>query len=362
MSIALTWLVIASIFVTQNIVSNRPLNGTMPWMRVLAWELEYWLVFALFSSLFWRMTTRYGFERGRRMRGALAHLAVGAAFALAQPALATMLNYATVIAVGGMEDPRLGRILSSAPHAYPVLVISAFWKYLVVIGACSGLVYQRRNRENEVHHAVMREQLAVAELRSLQMQLQPHFLFKALHSAAMLTLIDPARSHEVLVQLAALLRRTLEPGMPLAATLVDELDFLDRYLDIERVRFEDRLLVRFEVPGHLEAAMVPSLLLQPLVENAITHGFAATTVVHVITIRARSRDGTLVLEVEDDGSGLREGWSERSVRVGLANVQARLDLANGRSTPLEFVQPPGGGLLVRLSLPLIPGASALHAA
>ena len=130
---------------------------------------------------------------------------------------------------------------------------------------------------------------------------------------------------------------------------------------IERVRFDDRLDVRFEIPSDVEDELVPSLILQPLVENAIRHGFAATAGVHHLIVRACGDGASLVIEVENDGSGLAKDWSVASARTGLSNAQARVDLANGRHQPIELLRRAGGGSIVRFRLPRA-AASAVSAA
>ncbi|HVT39901.1 MAG TPA: histidine kinase [Gemmatimonadaceae bacterium] len=357
--IALVWVVVAGVFVAQNIAEGRSQSGVVPWLPALWFELEYWLVFALCTPFFLRMARQFNFTEGTRRRSLLAHLCAGAVFAVVQPVAAEGLNYATLFVIDGGAGPRVDRALPNAIHFYPALVIIALWKYAVIIGICCGFEYYRRLKDSGIRNAMLEAQLAASELRSLKMQLHPHFLFNALHSAAMLTLIEPARAHRVLVQIGELLRTTLTSSSAIEVPLVEEIAFLDRYLGIERLRFEDRLTVCFEVPEELERALIPSLILQPLVENAIHHGFSADSAARRITVRAAEREERLELEVEDDGAGLPNGWTfGSSAGTGLSNVQARVDLANTGSHPLVFGPGRAGGLCVRLVLPLRRGDMA----
>ena len=141
----------------------------------------------------------------------------------------------------------------------------------------------------------------------------------------------------MLVQLGDLLRETVEAAPDAEVPLTEELDFLDRYLAIERIRFGGRLGVSFEVSEDAEHALVPSLILQPLVENAVHHAFARHSSARALVVRAAMDGECLCLEVEDDGPGLPPGWTfDDRARTGLRNVQARVDLANRVSRPMEF--------------------------
>ncbi len=131
--------------------------------------------------------------------------------------------------------------LETYRRSFPALVITVWWKYWVFMGLYYAFDYHRRFREREVAAAQLETQLATAHLQALRMQLNPHFLFNALHSAAMLTMIDPDGAHRVLVQLSALLRTTLDRSSAAEVPLSEEIDFVDRYLAIERIRFQDRL-------------------------------------------------------------------------------------------------------------------------
>jgi two-component system LytT family sensor kinase len=189
------------------------------------------------------------------------------------------------------------------------------------------------------------------------MQLNPHFLFNALHSAAMLTMIDPEGTHRVLVQLSALLRTTLDRSSAAEVPLSEEIDFVDRYLAIERIRFQDRLRVDIGADDDALSAIVPNLILQPLVENAVRHGIARRTDAGDLTIRAVRRGGLLVVEVEDDGPGLPPGWTftpPEGSGVGLTNVRSRLERLYGSQGRLELLTPadevgrPTTGVLARV--------------
>jgi LytS/YehU family sensor histidine kinase len=229
------------------------------------------------------------------------------------------------------------------------------------MGLYYAFAYHRRFREREIVAAQLEAQLATAHLQALRMQLNPHFLFNALHSAAMLTMMDPDAAHRVLVQLSALLRTTLDRSSSAEVPLAEEIDFLDRYLAIEQIRFQDRLQVDIRADDDALDGAVPNLILQPLVENAVRHGIARRSDARHLTIRGACANGSLVLEVEDDGPGLPGGWTltppDGSGGVGLTNVRSRLERMYGAQGRLELLTPtgedgqPGHGVLARVTIP-----------
>jgi two-component system, LytTR family, sensor kinase len=352
MAIALLWLLVASVFVAQNIVSRLTLHRPLEWLPVFWYELEYWSVFALCTPCFIFMATRFPLERANLRRSAIAHTLAGGVFALLQPIAAAGLNYLTLLAVGSPVSQGQPTFAAMASHQYPVLAIIALWKYAVVIGVVNAFDYHRRLREQEVRHARLERQFALAQLSALRVQLQPHFLFNALHSAAVLALGQAPRAHRFLVQLGELFRDMLQSTRDDEVPMTEEFDLLDRYLAIERVRFDGRLTVRFEISEEAETVMVPSLILQPLVENAIVHAFAAHSTARALIVRARVVASRTIVEVEDDGPGLPDDWVfEAAAHTGLRNVQARVDLVNGAPTPLVFSNLHPTGLHVQLLLP-----------
>jgi two-component system LytT family sensor kinase len=350
--IALVWFVVAVVFVTQNYLGVVTRHEKPRWLFVAGLEFEYWLTFFAFTPFFAFMARRFPVGGVRTASALWAHAIGGVVFALVQPVASDALQYVTLALVSGTGNPPEGRLAGMVAR-YPVLAVIALWKYVVIIGVYHAIDYYRKYREHELRAAQLESRLAAAQVGALRMQLQPHFLFNALNSAAALTLSEPARAHDVLAQLGALLRETLDSGADADVTLAREVDFVDRYLAIERVRFEERLAVRFEIPEDVRDALVPSLILQPLVENAIHHALAPLASARTLIIRAGTQGDLLHLDVEDDGPGLPPNWTfSESARTGLANVQARVNLAGEVHRPIEFRSQHGQGLCVRITLPL----------
>lgn len=208
-------------------------------------------------------------------------------------------------------------------------------------------------RRTELHEARLRAQLSEAELRMLQMQMQPHFLFNTLHSVSALVGRDPDAATRVLEELRGLLRLSLQRASRPLVTLGEELEFARLYLSIEQTRFQDRLRVRMEVPDAVLDAPVPHMILQPLVENAVRHGVSPSHLPCTLEVRAwRQADGALHIAVTDTGVGLPPGWSEtRAPGIGIAATRARLWQLYGPDARLSIEPNPPGGTRVLVALP-----------
>jgi LytS/YehU family sensor histidine kinase len=224
--------------------------------------------------------------------------------------------------------------------------------YSVIVLLDLSFVYYRRYQQGLVNAANLQTQLAQAQLRALKMQLHPHFLFNTLHTITALVHEDPELAERTIARLSELLRLFLANSAIHEVPLGEELRILDLYLEIERTRFEDRLSVHFDVPPDLRGAMVPSLVLQPLVENSIRHGIGKRSAPGRICVSAERYDDTLLLRVVDNGVGLREaGMYSGQAGMGLAITRGRLVslYAEKQSLILRDVQT--GGAEVRITLP-----------
>ena len=356
------WGIACLIFATQNALRYVMRGQPVDWFASFGMEALYWVPWlALTPVLLW--TARHKpIGSGAPRANIVWHIAVMVGVSLIQVPAADALQYigATSHHLFPPGDPAtFARQIYW--NSFPALVITAWWKYAVFMGLYYAFAYHRRFREREVVAAQLEAQLATAHLQALRMQLNPHFLFNALHSAAMLTMMDPDAAHRVLVQLSALLRTTLDRSSSAEVPLAEEIDFLDRYLAIEQIRFQDRLQVDIHADDDALAGAVPNLILQPLVENAVRHGIARRTDARRLTIRGARANGSLVLEVEDDGPGLPAGWTltppEGSGGVGLTNVRSRLERMYGEHGRLELLTPtratgqPSHGVLARVTIP-----------
>ncbi len=206
-------------------------------------------------------------------------------------------------------------------------------------------------REREVTLTKLETELAQAQLRALKAQLQPHFLFNTLHAITVLIRHDTEAAGRMVMQLSDLLRMTLLDSERQEVTLEHELRFLRLYLEIEQTRFRDRLEVRWDIAPGLESAAVPTLLLQPLVENAVRHGVAPRASEGRVIIAARRDDGRLALCVADNGPGCRDGDVTAGPGIGLPSTRARLDALYGAAHRFHLAANPGGGTSVTVEIP-----------
>jgi hypothetical protein len=356
------WSVACLIFVSQNALRYIMRGQPVDWFSALWAEALYWVPWLVMTPVLIATARRKPLGSGAPRSNIAWHLAVMVVFSVIQVVGSDALQYAALVRHGAFTGTNpLPDPIGVYRRSFPALLITAWWKYWVFMGLYYAFDYHRRFREREVAAAQLETQLATAHLQALRMQLHPHFLFNALHSAAMLTMMDPEAAHRVLVQLSALLRTTLDRSAAAEVPLSEEIDFVDRYLAIERIRFQDRLQVEIEASDDALSAVVPNLILQPLVENAVRHGIARRTDARRLTIRGARQHGALVLEVEDDGPGLPGGWtngrSNGGGGVGLSNVRARLDRMYGEHARLELLRPagadgrPGQGVVARVTIP-----------
>ncbi|HST19615.1 MAG TPA: histidine kinase, partial [Blastocatellia bacterium] len=235
------------------------------------------------------------------------------------------------------------------------LIIGSFTDFLtysVIVGIYYAFNYYQKYREREVRALQLEGRLAQAELQNLKMQLHPHFLFNTLHAISVLMQEDVQAANRMLVRLGDLLRMTLDNVGTHEVSLKQELEFLQGYLEIEQTRFQDRLTICMDVDPLVLDARVPNLILQPLVENAIRHGIAPRASSGKLEIRAAREDGSIRLEVQDNGLGLPEADEANVLKgVGLSNTRARLEQLYGPKHQFKMSNAEGGGLLVSILIP-----------
>jgi hypothetical protein len=217
-----------------------------------------------------------------------------------------------------------------------------------------GLDYYQQLREKDASAAQLKTQLANAQLRALRMQLNPHFLFNTMNSISSLMQTDIATADLMLEQLSSLLRITLERGEVQLIPLSDEMEFTEMYLAMQDCRFAGRIRQEISVEPELHDALVPAMLLQPLIENAYAHGLSRLENEALLTLAAHRRDSTLVIKVTNSGRGLARSASDESGRhcVGLANVKDRLRLHYGSDQTFAIEEIEHGSVQVTLTLPL----------
>jgi two-component system, LytTR family, sensor kinase len=347
------WTGLALISATQSALYRAHRGRPIDWPVLLADRLADWYTCAAFTPAYFWLVRRFPIDRQHWATSVPVHLITTSVF--------VVIKYAAYGAIGARLSPdpeawRLGELLAGS-FVYESM---AFWAVLAVVHAVE---FHRRFREREVQAARLQAELAEARLDALSAQLNPHFLFNALHGVSTLMHRDVEAADSVLARLADLLRRTLRGGgheVPLA----EEMELLRDYLAIMATRYGDRLAVGEVVSPEAECALVPRFVLQPLVENALQHGVARRVGAGRVEVRAERAGESLQLSVSDDGPGLRGGGAFPREGIGLSNTRRRLRALYGDRQRLAIEEVPGGGLRVALTLPFRPAptgaASALR--
>jgi signal transduction histidine kinase len=316
------------------------------WPRLLAWRAIDWYSCALFIPPFLWLVRRAPLERSTWLRRLPMYLGVTMLAAIAKYALLFSLQG---VFMGAARSQSFGVVL--AGNAISEMMI--FW---AVVGVLHAVEFYRRYREREALTLELRAQLGQSQLDVLRAQLHPHFLFNVLNAATVLVHRDPDAADAMLTRLGELLRHALRSDPRHETPLREELELLDRYLDIMRTRFGDRLTIRRSIPTAVESALVPTFVLQPLVENALEHGVDRLDGSGTVEIDA-ARDGdSLVLAVRDNGAGERAD-AHAGLGIGLTNTRARLAALYGDAAALALRPRPNGGTEVVLRLPYRPGAT-----
>jgi hypothetical protein len=322
--------------------------------RVLLRECPPWIVWALCVPAVAWWGERFRLDWPPRLSVVLAHLAGAVAATLVLSLIPAVVEHAFGTAV--FSQPFWTHLRGNVVYAAP--------KGVVTYGATLGLGYAAAHAVRSRQLVELRGELARAQLTALRMQLNPHFLFNALHTiGALVRDRDHGGAVDMIEKLGDVLRRVLRSDGAPEAPLRDEIELLRGYLEIEQVRFGDRLRVAWQLDPRSEALPVPQLILQPLVENALRHGLSRRARLGSLTISSRVDGERLELVVADDGDGLPADLAARSSRgVGLANVRARLSRMYGDLAELSLAPGEAGGATARIVLPLRAAAAADRAA
>ncbi|MEO6567575.1 MAG: histidine kinase [Opitutaceae bacterium] len=345
-SIAAFWTLVGLAFAGQFYLSSTLLGRSVTWGQAISYSLGDWYVWALLSIPVVWLARRFPPEGAQPWRTAAIHLA---------GALACSFIYVVLRSAAGVVHSRIiGESVFFAEVFRPVLVKTYPFNLLVygvIVTISHALDYYRRYHERTVHALALEKHLAEARLQSLIHQLKPHFLFNTLNGIASLMHSDVDAADRMLVRLSELLRLTMhQPGRPLT-TVREEVAFIEKYLEIERIRFRNRLGIDYNIdPDALEVEL-PSLLLQPLVENAIRHGIEPQPRLGHIEIIVRRESQSLIIVVRDNGTGMPAGGFTRE-GIGLGNTRARLNELYGAQHRFLLANHEEGGLEVRVQLPL----------
>jgi len=321
--------------------------------------LPTWWIWIPATPLVVWLARRLPIQRGRGIWAVLFH--VFASFAVAMLLLVFVAWWYAVTA------PFNDRIRTTAEWIWTLrnsthfhLFILSYW---LILSAAHIVNSERRLRQQQLNAARLDALAAQSRTQMLANQLKPHFLFNALNGLSTLILRGDNTSAQLMLEsLASFLREALRAGESRLVPLRDELDLISKYLSVEKVRLGDKLEIRTEIDRDTEDALVPTLVLQPLVENAIRHGISGTETGGGILIRSHRSDDTIRLQVENDGTGLADDWQRRAdERVGLVNTRRRLALLTDGRYEMRLDQLEGGRVRVELVIPYQPTHGSIEA-
>lgn len=323
-------------------------GGPAPYGDSLKYSLTYWYTWGALTPVIIAVDRRLPATRDAILRRGLMHVPLSFLF--------TSLYVYGLEAARGLSGPS-AFALSPQPLLTAWLDGSFHWYYLIywlIVGVYAAYDYSKILGDQQLHTVELERLLAESRLNTLRSQLHPHFLFNTLNAVSAHLEHNPRIARRMLEQLGELLRLSLKHAEQQEIPLEQELAFLDRYLALQKVRFEDRLDVEIDVEPETLPCLVPTFVLQPLVENAIKHGIAPRSSRGLVRISAWREKGDLRLRVSDDGPGLPDGWSlETHLGVGLSNTMQRLEhLYGGSGYPFSIGDGVDAGVSVDLRLPL----------
>ncbi len=348
------WQILGFLDVAWFVLISAAKGDAVAWGKLIQANLPMWITVALFTPPVVWLARRFPWIEGGRRQAVVVHAGGIVAFTVLHT-VAVQLWYSLYRNPKPFDAPGF---VAAIPKMVASIMDRGIMFYLIILGGAwlveTYTQYREREREAaqlELERAQLRASLSEAKLQALRMQLQPHFLFNTLHAISTLVLKGELRSaDQMLAHLSRFLRLTLENAQVQTVSLAMELEFLDAYLRIQKVRFGDRLAVHHDIEERTLPAAVPSLILQPLVENSIQHGIGQCPDGGSIQVRARRTGDTVVLEVEDDGAGLPEDpWSGDG--IGLRNIRERLTQLYPGTHSLSLRAASPRGTLATVTLP-----------
>jgi signal transduction histidine kinase len=347
--IAAIWCAGALSDASQTILTMHTEGGGRPGLLPFAIEFVSWLPWALATPFVIQLARRRPIIRGEILKAAPIHLATFAVISAAAEAWSAMLR----VIFNPWRHQRPPIFLDSWATSLVYQIVTFAIVYALILTVTYVIDSREKLARQMTETARLNEELSRAQLAALRRQMDPHFMFNTLNSIA--GLVRDQRNDagvRMIVGLSEFLRRSSEDSHRAQVTLAEEVEYLQRYVDIQKVRFGDRLRVGLDIPAALLDAQVPNLLLQPLVENAIKHGISKRVSGGEIRVAGASSGGVLCLTVYNDGPWVREDLEAAPAGVGLDNLRTRLQILHGDQSGLLLRPAEGGGMEVVVTLPL----------
>jgi len=347
--IAALWSAGALFDASQTVLIMHAEGGHHAWLPLFGTELASWLPWALATALVSSLARRYPITRGKLVRTAAVHLAAFATVSVVAEAWSAVLQ----ILFNPWHHKHQPTFMDTWSTTLLYQVLTFLIVYALILTVTFVMDARERMARQIAETARLNEELSRAQLAALRRQMEPHFMFNTLNSIAGLV-----RDHRndaavsMIVGLSEFLRRATGDSHRSQVTLAEEVEYLQRYLDIQKARFDERLQVSVDIPAELLRAQVPNLLLQPLVENAIKHGIANRVTGGTVRVAGTCYNGTLCLSVYNDGPILPADWQATHTGVGIANLRTRLQILHGNESGLQLKRADTGGVEVVVTLPL----------
>ena len=346
------WIVVIAVWTVPVLISATTLylryasrDAALDWFEALRLQAGAWYLYVPVTLPIFELVRRLPLELPRLRRRIVLHTLVAVVFAIGFGVLEPLVTT--------LSDPAAGRDYSAAvARNFSRLFLLQFLMYWAILGVAHAVEYYRRYRERELRASQLESQLSRAQLAALKSQIQPHFLFNSLHAiAALIRQAENRKAVDMIAGLSDLLRQAIDQSGAQEVMLEREVDLMEAYLAIERIRFQDRLEVRIDLAPESLAARVPSLILQPLVENAITHGLGGSASPGLIEVRAERDGGDLCIEVRNTGELADTHTALEGNGVGLGNIRARLESLYGHRASLELRAEPPDRVCGRVIIP-----------
>jgi len=354
----LLWTVVALLFAIQWYSYDAQYGHTHPVVAYVRWNMEQWYAWLFIAPLVLRLAAKHPIDPRHPLRALPLHLPASVLFALLALFVQSIISH--FLEPGSLHlRNTFSSLLGSFKYLLRKDVAMGIVTYWALTGLAQTLHFHKENSNRQVRESQLERQLAQAQLQVLQMQLHPHFLFNTLHAIGTLIHEDPESAEKMLLDLSSLLRVFLEHESSQQISLRRELHLVDLYLSIQKIRFRDRLTVRSLIdPATLDCS-IPSLILQPLVENAIVHGIAKNPGDDTIEIKSSQQLGRLVMEISNSNSSLPDearldaaGWG-----VGLSNTSQRLTQVYNGSSSLSLQALSPRGVVCSIAIPFEKSAS-----
>jgi len=344
------WTSIGLLSTSQYYSFYRFENQQFPLWRLMMWQMPNWYLWGLLTPLILFLGKRFHIEKTRWLSPLAIHLLIAAQIALSQLSITAFFRWAffpTTSPYGPAHFVNMWFVTFATSFHIALLI------YFAILGAGYSFEFYLKYRERELAASELEKQLAQAQLQALKMQLHPHFLFNTLHTISILVRKKESQTAVRMISgLSDLLRYVLRQNEAQEISLRQELDFIEQYLEIERLRFQDRMKVQIYVAAETLEAKVPNLILQPLVENAIRHGIATRADAGLIEIRSWREYDTLWLEVRDDGPGISNDLqTTNGDGLGLKNTRARLKQIYREEYSFELQNAETSGAIAKLGIP-----------